>query len=290
MFTHLNNTYKAIILAVIGFGAFSLGDASTKFLTHHYSVFEIIGIKALFVMVIILCFSAKLGGLKKTLKTKKLPIQIMRGLVNTIVGVTAIYCFAKLPLAQAYTLFFAAPFITTLLAIPLFKERVDRRGWLAIITGFIGVLVVLRPGFAAFNIWTLVGLLSAFLIAVLFLLAKALDDDETILSLPFFPMASDVILLLPFVWPALMILSPFHILIFVFSSLMIIIGYIGISLAFQMASASIVGPFHYTQMIWAVFLGYFLFAELPDIWTLLGAAIIIGSGIYLIERERSLLQ
>ncbi len=287
MFTHLSSTYKAIILAIIGFGAFSLGDAATKILTGHYSVYEIIGIKAAFTMAIIICFSTRLGGLQKTLKSNKRKIHIMRGLTNTALGVTAIYSFAMLPLAQAYTLFFAAPFITTLIAIPVFKERVDWHGWIAIAIGFVGVLVVLRPGFTDFNPWLLMALLSAFFIALLFLFAKTLDDNETLLSLPFFPVASDMILLLPFVWPAIIVLDPAHIPVFAFASLMIVIGYIGVSLAFRMAKSSVAGPFHYTQMIWAIILGYFLFNELPDIWTLVGATIIIGSGIYLIEKERS---
>lgn len=286
MFVGLGNNYKAIILAIIGFGAFSISDSCTKWLTEYYSVFQIIGIKAVFVITMALCLSPWLGGLKRTLRTKKRTVHLLRGLINTILGVTVTVSFSKLPLAQAYTLFFVAPLLTTLLAVPIFKERIDWHGAVAIVFGFIGVLVVLRPGFDTFNPWLFSALLSSVFIALLFLLAKALNSHETLLSLPLFPVASDLIIMLPFVWPVLFILNPDHIPAFALSAFMIIVGFIGTSVAFRMANSAIVGPFHYTQIIWAILLGYFIFGDLPDLWTLLGGSIIIGSGIYLIETER----
>lgn len=286
MFMHLSKSHQAILLAIAGFGAFSINDAGTKWLTAFYTPFEIIGVKAVFIMLIVLCFSPWLGGLKRTLRTPKRHIHILRGLVNTGTGIVVVFSFSHLALAQAYTLFFVAPLLTTLLAIPLFKEHVDWHGWAAIAAGFLGVLVVLRPGFGELNPWLFMALLSAFLIAILFLLAKALDGEETLLSLPFFPIASDIIILLPFIWPVFFVLKPTHIPVFLLAAVMVIIGFICVSVAFRMARSSIVGPFHYTQMIWAILLGYVIFGNLPDIWTLLGGTIIIASGIYLIETER----
>lgn len=280
------NNCKAIILAIAGFAAFSISDACTKWLTDYYSVFQIMGIKAAFVMGMMLALSPLLGGLKKTLKTRRKRTHIARGLVNTALGVAVTASFAHLPMAQAYTLFFIAPILTTLLAIPVFKEHMHKQGWIAIAAGFTGVLIILRPGFGETNPWLFAALVAALLIALLFLLAKALDERETLLSLPFFPVLSDLLLVLPFVWPVLFHLTPAHIPLFALSSIMLIIGFVTVSFAFRIANSAIVGPFHYTQILWAVLFGYFIFGDLPDRWTIIGGTLIIASGIYLIETER----
>ncbi len=287
MFSHLSDNYKGIILVTIGFAAFSVSDACGKYLTQYYPLIEYIAINAFFALVILLVLSPKLGGLKKTLKTKKLRIHILRGLCNTIISVLVVGSFSKLSMAEAYTLLFVAPFITTLISIPVFKEQVNWHGWVAIIVGFIGVLVVLRPGFETINPWLFLPLLSTFFIAGMWLLSKYLDDQETLLSLAFYPACINMFILGSFSIPFFVMPNPVHIPIFTLSTSMVIIGIIGITTAFRIAKSSIVSPFHYTQMIWGILIGYIIFGDFPDIWTLLGASIIIGSGIYLIEKERS---
>ena len=145
MFDHLSNNFKGIILAIMGFSSFALADANAKYLTTLYEPAHVVGIVAIFSSSICLMLSPFLGGLKKTLRTKKLKFHLGRGILNVIVSLLIVLAFSKLTLAGTYSMVFMMPLIATLLAIPLFKEHVSKHGWIAIIGGFIGVLVVVQP-------------------------------------------------------------------------------------------------------------------------------------------------
>lgn len=287
MFSHLSDNYKGIIFAIIGFGSFAIADACAKWLSASYTVGQVICLSSFFALAFMLLISRYLGGLKETLRTKKRKIHALRGLNHVCISFVVILAFSKLPFAQTYTLFFIAPFIATILSIPIFKEKVDWHGWLAIIIGFSGVLVILRPGFAEINPWLFLPLIAAFFIAGLFLLARGLGKEETLLSLCMYPISATFVASCiygapGFVWP-----ETKDIAIFALQGVTLTIGMTGVANAFRTAKSSVVGPFHYTQIIWASLLGYIIFDETPDRWTVLGAAIIIGSGIYLIEREHN---
>ncbi len=285
MFSNLTSTYKGIILALIGFSAFAVSDTCMKWLTGFYPTPEIIVINAAIMLIILAIFSRKLGGFKKTFQTQKLKIHILRGLAHTSISIIAVLSFSKLPLAQIYTLFFVAPFIATMISIPMFKEKVDWHGWVAIAGGFSGVILVFRPGMSELDPWLLLPLFGAFMISALFILARLLCDKETLLSLTLFPSLSNLIFLLPFALPFISLPALEHIPLFLLSSVLTIIATSCITLAFRTTKSSIVGPFHYTQIIWAIIFGYFIFGDVPDIWVLLGASAIIGSGMYLILKE-----
>ena len=285
-FSQLNNNFKGIILAIIGFTSFAMADANAKYLTQTYEPALIVGMVAIFTSSLCLVCSPFLGGLRNTLKTKKLKFHLLRGIMNVVAALMVVFSFSKLTLAGTYTMLFVAPFVISILAIPIFKEHVSKHGWIAIITGFIGVLIVVRPGVGDFNPYLLVPLVCTFFIAGLFLSARPLDNKETLISLAFYPAFANVILITPIVlyfygFDAFQDLPWFF-----FQALCVISGLTFTALAFRTAKASIVSPFLYSEIIWAIGFDYFLFHEMPSKWTLLGAAIIIASGIYLIETER----
>lgn len=286
MFSQLSNNLKGIILAIIGFGAFAVSDAVTKWLSLQYHVIQIVSWNAVFAFIALLIFSRFLGGFKKTFQTRKRHIHIARGLCNTVIAVLVTFSFSKLPLASVYTLLFIAPFLTTLFAIPIYKEQVDRHGWMAIIFGFLGVLIVVRPGFTDMNAWLFLPIATAVFVSCMALMARGLGEDETLLSLAVFPVASNLLFL---ALPSLFLFEipdPAHLGFFALCGITVAIGLITIARAFRIAKTSIVSPIHYTQIIWGILFGYFIFTDLPNIGTILGAFIIIGSGIYLIETER----
>ncbi len=286
MFGNLSNNFKGIILALIGFSAFAVADATSKYLVQSYHFLQIIGITAIIMLASLLILSPFLGGLKQTFKTQKLFIHTARGILNIFVSIAIVIAFSKLPLTSVYTLIFATPFVVTLLAIPVYKEHVNIHGWISIALGFAGVLVVLRPGFADIDPWLFLPLLCVVFIGVGFLFVRALTRKETLLSLALFPVLANFIFITPlsFIFFDLPLLTDLP--LFFLSSCAIILGLITTARAFRIAKTSIVSPVHYSQIIWAVGLGYFIFGDLPDFWTMIGATIIIGSGFYLIETER----
>lgn len=285
MFSNISHNYKGIIFALIGFSAFTFSDAAVKWLLQSYSTSQIIATNAILMLLILSIISPKLGGFRKTFQTKKLKVHFFRSLTHTAISVIAVLSLTKLPIAQIYTLFFVAPFIATVVSIPLFKERVDSHGWIAILLGFTGVLAVFRPGFTDADPWLLLPLLGAIVIAAGFILARMLPKGETLLSLGIFPCLSNFIILVPLALPSMIMPALGDMPLFFLSSCSLIIGTTFLALAFRSAKASIIGPFHYVQIIWALLFGYFIFGDVPTLWSLLGATLIIGSGIYLIERE-----
>lgn len=282
----LSNNFKGIILAIVGFTCFAMADANAKFLTQSYDPVQIVGTTAIFTSILCLIFAPFLGGLRNTLRTKKLKFHIGRGAMNIIAALIIVYSFSKLTLAGTYSMLFVTPFIISILAIPLFKEKVSWHGWIAIIIGFIGVLVVVRPGIADINPYLLVPLTGTIFIAALFLFARKLDENETLVSLAFYPAMANVIFITPVGLWLYGLPSTHDLFMFFVQAIFIIGGLIFTALAFRTAKASIVSPFLYTEIIWAIGFDNYLFNEPPDKWTLIGAAIIISSGIYLIETER----
>lgn len=288
LFLQLSNNFRAIILAIIGFSAFSVSDASSKWLTIHYPPLQVTGIVAIFSILWVLALAVFTGGLGRSFRSPNLRVHLARGVLNAAITLLIITSFSRLPIAQVYTLIFSAPFITTLMAMVFFKERVSGKGWAAIAFGFVGVLIVLHPGlYADFDLWLLIPLASSILIAALFLLARAVTLDDPLISLPLFPTGVNALLV---GMPALTLFGlpqAGHLPFFLLSGFMAAAGLTCTAYAFRAARTALISPFMYLQMIWAVILGYLIFEDIPGPWTLLGAGIIIGSGIYLVLHERS---
>lgn len=137
---------KGIFLAICGFSAFSVSDASCKWLAQSYSVSTVIAYTSLFSVLCGLALSPLLGGIGRTIKTPKLKFHTGRGIANVFIAFLVVNAFAHLPLATAYTVLFLTPFIVTLLAIPVHGEKVNLKSWLIIGMGFSGILVAFPPG------------------------------------------------------------------------------------------------------------------------------------------------
>jgi len=285
MFTNLNNTQKGMLLALIGYTSFAFADVAAKWLTNDYAVFQVTGIITGVSSAFFLVFSSKLGGFKSILSTKQPKIHYIRAVLNFIVAILAVYSFSLLPLASVYTILFSMPFFATLLAIPFYGEVVQKHRWIAIILGFIGVLAAFRPWAQDFNVLLLVPLFTAVCIACLFLISRSLKE-ATLLELGFFPAFGCFVLVTPlmawfFKMPELADLP-----IFLIAGIGATLGIMCVSKAFYIAQASVVSPFVYTQIIWGILFGYFVFGDVPDYWMLIGASIIIVSGLYLVHSER----
>jgi drug/metabolite transporter (DMT)-like permease len=206
-------------------------------------------------------------------------------LATTVTGLSAFYAFSVLPLAQVYAIIFAAPLLITVLAIPILGETVRLRRWIAVIVGLVGVFVVLRPGSTVLGLGHLAALAAAFGSALASIIVRKIGRDERNVVLILYPLLANFLIMgamLPFVYlPMPMLhmggLGLMSVLAFCASAL--IIG------AYKSGEAVVVAPMQYSQILWATAFGLMFFDEVPDLWTALGAAIIISSGVYIVVRE-----
>ncbi len=191
-----------------------------------------------------------------------------------------------LPIADATAINFVSPLVVTALSIPLLSEKVGLRRWIAVLVGFAGVLVIIRPGSGTFGWAALLPLFSATLWAVGLILTRRMSPTEpalTTLSYSTFLAAIALTLVLPFVWQtpdagALVLLLVIGV-ISVTAQYLMIVGY-------SHAAASVLAPLTYTQMIWSTTLGYLVFGAVPGLFTWIGGAIIVASGLYVLHRQR----
>lgn len=284
MLSHLSNTRKGILFALAGYTGFAMSDVCAKWLTQHYSSYQVIVMDTAFASLIFLCLSPFIGGWRSIFDKKGRKIHLLRMGLNTAINFMVVYLFTQMPLSTLYAMLFTKPFFAALLAVFLYGQKLVSTRVIAIIVGFAGVLIAMRPD-SGIEPVMLLSLLCAFTIALMFLISRSLEG-ASIFSLGFLPMIASCLLTLPFALPGFEPIEPLHFVPVVLSGIFMSIGIIGVSLAFRTAAAAAVSPFLYTEMIWALGLGFVIFGDLPDIWMLAGAAIIIASGIYLLETER----
>lgn len=197
----------------------------------------------------------------------------------------AFYAFRNLPLTQVYALIFSAPLIITILAIPILGETVKMFRWLAVIIGFIGVTIVLGTQFGAIGTGHIAGLMCAVCSAITAVVTRKIGDSESSLTLIVYPLLINL-LVCGIAMVSVYKPMPGSVL---FSMCMIgmfaVAGQSLLIYAYRNAPAQYIAPFQYSQMLWAVILGMLFFNETPELNVLIGAAIIIGSGILIVLRE-----
>jgi drug/metabolite transporter (DMT)-like permease len=226
---------------------------------------------------------------REIFRFSSLPKQMLRGVFlfgSTFFNFQAL---KTLQLAETTSIFFFAPMVITALAGPILGEWAGWRRWLAICTGLLGVLVITRPGFAAFELGHVYALCATFSYCFYVLMTRAMSTTETSESLIFYSALAPTILMAPAV-PYTASLPPdaFHWLILLSLGFYGGIGHWMLIKAYRMASTTALAPYPYLQMVWMILLGYLVFGQLPDIWTLAGGAIIVASGLYIVHREHRL--
>ncbi|MBU2963595.1 DMT family transporter [Citreicella sp. C3M06] len=280
----MSHNAKGALFALLSFGIFSAHDVIVKMLGAHYAPFQIVFFSVLFSFPLV-----SLMLIRDTTPGHLRPIHpwwtALRTVSAVITGFCVFYAFSVLPLAQTYAILFAQPLLITVLAIPILGETVRLRRWLAVLVGLAGVLVVLRPGGTELTLGhaaALVGALSGALSAIV---VRKIGHEERSVVLMIYPMTTNFIVMacaLPFVYKPM----PLEHLggVFVMAAFALVGGLVLIA-AYRKGEAVIVAPMQYSQMLWATLYGALFFAEWPDGMTLLGAALIIGSGVYIVLRE-----
>lgn len=281
----INQNIQGFLLGFIGYSLFTVGDALIKHLAESYSVFTLNLIVAIFLQILLLIFSQKLGGYQKTFFGPKTHIQLIRALLMGFTALCVFYSFSQLPLATAYTIFFLSPFVSSITAAILLKEHIPIYRIALMVFGFLGVLIVLRPGLIPLSSGAIAALVVPFTIGISHVLMKYIGPEQTKLSAPFYQSLGALVVsaypaYLYFSMPTLLDLG----LIFLVAAFGMT-GILFVAQGYLKAPASFVASTHYTQIIWGVLWGYLFFSELPDIWVFVGAAVIIGSGLFKIYWE-----
>ena len=279
----------ALALSLGMFLMFALLDTSAKYLIT-------VGLTASFV---VWCRFASQAGVQFVLsrawsnpdvwRMTNIPLQLLRGLALPATTLLNFKALETLQLAQTVSVFLSAPMVITALAGPLLGEWAGIRRWTAIMIGFAGVLVVVRPGTAMFDPAILYSVAATFVYALYGILTRKLAGSETEASLVFYPSLIGILLLGPFAWAnAALPANPLEIVLLSVFGIFGMIGHTMFIKASRLASAPKLAPFVYSQLLWMTLLGFIVFGDLPDWWTVLGAAIICASGLYLMYRERVL--
>lgn len=270
-----------ILLAIFCFG---IMDSLIKWLSAGYGTWQIIFFRALFSLLPIAVLLARDGGIAG-LRTDRPWSHIIRALVGTVAIFCFFYSFANLPLADVYAISFAAPLIVTALSVPLLKEHVGWRRWTAVLVGFAGVLVMLRPGAGVVSGAALVCLLGTVFYALTMIFVRHLSRTETNAAIVFYYMATLTVVGAVAMLPAWRTPGALDFALLAATGIIGGVAQLSLTQAFRLAPPSLLAPFEYTGMIWAVSFGYLFFGEVPDAAIWIGVAIVIASGLYIIHRE-----
>ena len=260
-------------------------DAIAKYLSYSLPILQITWFRFFFSAVITGIF-IYLFSRKSFVRSKNIKSQVLRGILLLTSSLLFFYAISVISLAKALTLAFICPLIVTALSPYFLKERVGRRRWTAVIVGFIGVLLVIRPGIVEFNWASLASLGTGLCYAIYLIVTRSLKDtDNGLLTLLLTSIIGTVVLsiYLPFVWvnPSLN-----QLLLAVNMGFIAALAHGLIIISYNYSDASKLAPLGYFEIIPNIIIGYIWFSDFPDKYTILGLLVIILSGIYVFRRQR----
>lgn len=267
-----------------GMFLFSGGDALAKLLTGSLHPVQVVWARQMGLLCVVLLLLLWKGpGL---LRSANPGIQISRGALAAGSAICFIIGIRYVPLADAVAVTFVAPFLVTVLGALILGEKVGPRRWMAVAIGFLAVLIVFRPGLGVFHPAMLLILIAACFFALRQIVSRVLSGkDPTETTVAYTALTASLILSLPlpFFWQTP---NAADIPFLVGLALLAAIGEVLVIKALELAEAVALAPIHYSLMIWGTFYGYVVFGDFPDIWTWIGAGIIMITGLYVLHRER----
>lgn len=278
---------RAIVSTIVAMTCFAILNAMSKTLsTSGYPVIEVIWARYIFAFVFMLAMFLPRNG-KDLFTIRRLDTQVVRGLLLFFSSYFYFHGVVYLPLATAASISLSSPLIVTALSTRLLGEPVGPRRWAAVGVGFLGALIIVRPGHTDFD-WHVLWVVASTVCSAFYQLfsrrygqTERPDASATVATIVGTVAASPF---MPFEW--VMPASLWHVVLFVGMGVMAGTGHYFLTIAYSQAPAAVVSPFNYTQLIGAAVLGFLVFDESPDIWTWMGAAVIIASGLYIGYRER----
>lgn len=303
----LRNLSPSTLGALAALGAifcFSINDVAIKFLSGDYALHQVVLIRSSIGLVFLLALIVPFAGGLRALRTRRLPMHLLRGMCVVFANMAFFLGLAALPLAEGVAIFFVSPLIITVFSVIFLRERVGPFRWAAVAVGLMGVLIVLRPGTEAFQPASLLPIAAAFGYASLHMLTRHIGKTESSAALSLYIQVTFILVTIVFglvagdgrfnpgTDPSLEFLlrawtrpAPEDALIFVAVGITSAMGGFLISFAYRTSEAALVAPFEYIALPLSVVWGILVFADWPDAFTYAGIALILASGLVLIWRE-----
>ena len=283
-----NNTSLGIMLMIATTFVFAMQDGISQHLAREYNVMMIVMVRYWFFAAFVIAVASRAsGGLRKAVQTDQLKLQIFRGLLLAAEICVAIQGFVFLGLIESHAVFACYPLLIAALSGPVLGEQVGWRRWAAIGVGFIGMLIILQPGTGVFSPYALIPLASALMFALYGLLTRFVARKDSAATSFFWTGVSGAVVMTlvgfafweplsgrDWLWMGLLCLTGAG-------------GHFLLIKTYEVAEASSVQPFAYLQLVWASALGLLVFAETLRINVMIGAALIVGAGIFTLLRERA---
>lgn len=281
-----DHSFKGILLAFVAFGIFSISDASAKMLAGTMPPVETAFFGAFFSLFALPFIKKKEDRWSDTVRSTRPSLWLIRFIFAGLGAISSVTAFSILSMAEAFALIFLLPCFVTIMSVAILREKVGPIRWAAVLIGFIGVMIVLRPGFRELSFGHLCAIFAGFASAISIIIYRAMGPKEKNISLfssgtfgifVICGLAMIPVFQVPELWQ-LGLLASYGILAGTGNLLLII--------ATRLTSGTIVGPIQYSQMLWAIGLGYLLFGDIVDSWMLIGIVFIIGSGMLTLIREK----
>ena len=280
------NAAAGIGLMMLGIFSFSLNDALGKWLAEQYPASQVLLFRSIAALIVLLPIVAR-QGFRQIVAPVRPRLQLIRAVLAAVETGMFYVAVAYLPLADTMTYYLAGPIYVTLLAAIFLREQVGWRRWTAVIVGFLGVVLALRPSAASLSWPTLIALAGSLIYAVFLTITRSLrGTPDSVMAL--WQLAAALVIgvvAAPFTW------TPFHrwydVGLLALLGVFALFAIICINRSLRLAQASVVVPFQYSMIIWAIVFGYVFFGDVPHWLTLAGAAVIIGAGLFIFFREQT---
>jgi drug/metabolite transporter (DMT)-like permease len=275
---------KGAVLGLLGYGVYASHDVIVKYLGATYSPFQLLFFSVIFAFPLVSIMLVR-DTSAENLRPRHpwwTGLRVCSILASTL---CFFYAFSVLPLAQTYSILYSVPLIVTLLSIPVLGERVGLHRGGAIIVGLVGVLIVVRPGTSEISLGHIAAMAGSFCTSLTSVIVRRIGKDERDVVLLLFPMLGSFLVtgaLMPFHY------QPMPLMDLGAMALLSVLGFVAFNFlisGYKTGEAVIVAPMQYSQIIWATAFGLFIFGETPDGQTLVGALVVIASGIYIVLRE-----
>ncbi len=280
-----SNTRGALLMA-LSMAGFTINDALTKAVTPFMNVGQIMFLRGVMTTLLVYLIARRMGALVH-IRSLAQPLVLLRILCETLSTIAYLSALRQMPLANASSILQSLPLAVTLGAALFLREPVGWRRWTAIVVGFMGVLIIIRPGPEGFTHASIYVVLSVFFAASRDLVTKKIDSAIPSLSVTLSTAAGITLtgaaLIVPLGGWQPVGWANFGTL--ALASTLLFVGYQAIIMAMRTGEISFIAPFRYMSLLWAVALGMIFFGEVPDAWMMTGAAIVIGSGLYTFYRE-----
>jgi drug/metabolite transporter (DMT)-like permease len=301
-----NPPLRAVGFLIAAICVYSLHDVIIKWISGNYPVHEILFIRSIFAVILLLVISRLEGGLH-LLRTTHFRLQIIRASLMFISFMTYYLALAALPLAETVSLFFSAPLFITILSVSVLGEKVKWGGWLAVFVGFLGVIVLLKPGSKMINPAAFLALLSALLYATGSILTRKLGQTESGVALAFYPTITYILFSTmvgvalndstvaqqshpsaAFLFRGWKLPTQGDLFLLILVGLLAALGFYFLSQAYRLAPASAIAPFEYTAVPLSAVLGYIFWEDILGSQSIIGIVLIMVSGLYIFGSKKLL--